>query len=311
MTDQNPADDSADEPVDAADPRRAILQRVARGEIEPEEAAELLAAIARRDDTSERGGTPPSSPVGTTTSAGRAKRIRVKAALRSVIIEGDPSVSEADPAGEHQAHRDGDVLVISADALPDLDEHFVFAFSGRGKRTVRGRSFDSTRDRDRSLRIRVNPEIPLDTEIDAGSIAVHDVTSPIRVRVSAGSAKLTGIASPIDAQISAGSLVAQGRLDHGQSVIVCDAGSVKVDLDAGSSVKVTARTSLGKVVLPGNPDEIRASLAGLGGLGASDEQTATVGGGDGSLDITANLGKVVVRLDDGRTSTTSWASRDR
>jgi hypothetical protein len=142
-------------------------------------------------------------------------------------------------------------------------------------------------------------------------VSVSDVRSPIRLRVSAGSAKLTGLASPLDAQISAGSLLAQGRLDHGHSVIVCDAGSVKVDLERGSSVKVTARTSLGKVVLPGHPDEVRAVIGGLGGLGGSDEQTATVGDGEGSLDITANLGKVVVRLDDGRTSTSSWEWRDR
>lgn len=281
------------------DPRRAILEMVARGEIGPDEAAEMLAGLSEQP-SSDPSPEPPRS------ASGNTRRIRIKSALRSVVVEGDPDVAEAEPVGEHRAHHEGDELVITADSVPDFDDSFAFAFSsGRRSRIV---TRSNKGDKERTLRIRVNPRLALDAEVDAGSVVIRDVHAPIRVRVSAGSAKLTGITEPIDAQVSAGSLVAQGRLDHGDSVINCDAGSVKVDLERGSSVRVRARTSLGKVVLPGAERDDSRSF----GFGPSGDESSTIGAGDGRLDITANLGKVVVRIDgEGgtHTSTTSWAWR--
>ena len=104
------------------DPRKDILNRVARGEISPEEGATLLDDLAAGRATATA---PPPGPAAT--------RVRVRRALGSIIIEGDNSVREAVVAsGRHSAHREGDTLVIEGD-----DESGEFAFVWAGRKQIR------------------------------------------------------------------------------------------------------------------------------------------------------------------------------
>ncbi|MGH9129138.1 MAG: hypothetical protein ACRDY2_09260 [Acidimicrobiales bacterium] len=72
---------------------REILEAVAAGRITPEEAAARLAAG--------------SEGVG-------LRRVRVRAATRTVRVLGDPGVSEVAVEGLHEVRREGDTLVVSA-----------------------------------------------------------------------------------------------------------------------------------------------------------------------------------------------------
>ena len=279
--------------------RRAILEQVASGELSPDEAVQRLSdaeqASGRERPDAGDGNADELPPAWAdvpepATGEGRAARIEVRAALRSVIVEGDGTVAEASPSGSHRAFREGDVLVISAEPTVDAAQGgFSFSYrTGRGLRTSKGGRPDL-----RPLRIRVNPDLPLEATLDAGSLAVRDVRAPIKLRVSAGSAKVEGLASPINAQVNAGSLSASGRLDHGDSVITCDAGSVKLNLERGSSVRMRLRTNLGKILLP------NGSTAKGGPLDISQSSGMQVGDGAGTLDVSVNLGKISITSDEG------------
>jgi hypothetical protein len=239
--------------------RREILKQVAAGELSPEEAARRL------DELEARG------PVVVTTQipGERATRIRVVRTAGWAEIVGDPSVQEAVAEGPHSARRDGDTLIIEGEE--DSAELPGFRFSWR-------RGYHVRLGNVRPLQVRVNPELPLEVEAQAGSLRVRGVRAPIRAEVQAGQTRIEGFASPLQLNVQAGSVRASGRLDHGSSRIKCEAGTVRVHLEPGSSVRVSARTTLGKISVDGRPER----------------DGWLVGGGDGSLDIETTMGAVRV-----------------
>jgi hypothetical protein len=60
---------------------------------------------------------------------------------------------------------------------------------------------------------------------------------------------------------------------------------VRLDLDEGSSVRITARATLGRISLPKSKE-----WQGIGG----GRREVTIGGGDGTLDIEATTGAAIV-----------------
>lgn len=196
---------------------------------------------------------------------------------------GDPSVVEAVAEGPNVVRREGDGLVIEAQpsgegwgfSIGDRPEGWSFSRGGLGLR----RWFDQ-----RTLTVRMNPRLALEVALQAGSARVRGVTGPIRADVQAGSASIEGFSAPLELSVQAGSVKASGRLDSGSSRIRCDAGSVMLHLEHGSSAKVTARSTLGKVSLPG------------GGTGRGDRE-AIIGDGNAVIDIETTMGSVKVSAD--------------
>jgi hypothetical protein len=277
--------------------RRRILTQVARGELDPSEAADRLAALderyaksgeptqeASREERQSTWSPPPLAPAGD-----EVRRIRIEGQMLGVTVVGDPDVREAVAQGPHSAHRDGDTLVIAS----EVGEGFSFSPFGSGRRgrsmMIGGRSVAE------SVNIRVNPNLPLDVELRAGTLTVKGVHAPIRADVAAGSAKLRDVTAPIDIEVSAGSVNVSGRITSGTSRIRCDAGAVNLKLDPSSSLRIRAESGLGKVRLPG----YAAASAHRGGSGSpwnllSGTQETVIGDGDGELDIEVNLGAVHV-----------------
>lgn len=240
------------------DPRKEILNRVARGEISPEEGATLL-----DDLTSGR-----APAVAAAEPGPPAARIRVSRALGSIVIQGDPSVREAVAIGRHSVRRDGDTLVIEGD-----DESGEFAFVWAGRRQIRfGRP-----DYAHPLRVQVNPELPLEVETQAGTLKLAGVHSSIKATIQAGSAQLEGVEGPLELELQAGSVRADGRLSKGHSRIRCEAGTIRFDLKSGSSVRINAKSSLGKVQVDG---------------ATFSDGTWLVGGGEATMDVEATMGSV-------------------
>jgi hypothetical protein len=277
------------------DQRRAVLERVARGELSPADAASLLDGMESRpgagsaepreendwasDWSRDPGWSRPEAPPAPGPE-GRAARIRIVRAIGTADIIGDPSVSEAMVEGPHRANREGDTLVIvGQDDGLDMPGFF---FGGPGRHRVREMRRQHRRMGDfYPLRIRVNPDLPLEIEAQAGKVRVRGVHAPIRGNVQAGGLDIVDFRSPIDLTVQAGSVNARGRLDAGESRVRCDAGSVRFRLERGSSVRVTARNTLGKVVFDsGNPYE-----------------PWVIGAGDGTLDIDTTMGAVRVSAD--------------
>lgn len=139
--------------------------------------------------------------------------------------------------------------------------------------------------------VRMRPDLPLDASVTAGSLKIAGVTGPLRVAIAGGSAKIDRFAGPLDLSVEAGTAKGSGLLVAGSSRIRCQAGSVRIHLERGSSVKVRARAELGNVVLPGDAEGERW----LSGAGAARE--VTVGEGAAVLEIEANMGNVVVSAD--------------
>jgi hypothetical protein len=236
--------------------RREILSRVAAGTISPEEAAAQLDGL------------------GDETLTGTIKRIRIGRQFGSVDIVGDAAVREAVAEGTHRARIDGDVMVIEAE--PDEGPGGGFAF---GLALARRLGTDR-------LHVRMNPQLGLELEVQAGSCRVRGVTGPIKAEVQAGSATIDGFQSPLTLSVQAGSVRANGCLRDGSSTITCEAGSVQLHLEHGSSVRISADSALGKVTLPGvDAAKGRAS------------REAVVGDGRASLRIDTSMGSVHVSAD--------------
>ena len=273
-----------------------MLERVARGELSPAEAASLLEEIeaggeTERDPrdwaadwaepaaTSDAQAQPPAAE-------GGATRIRVVCSIGTADVVGDPTVREAIAEGPHVARREGDTLVIEGqpDAV-EMGPGFTFDWAeGRHERHMRMR-----RQMRRQhggfrwggdvihMRVRVNPDLALDADTQAGRLRVRGVHGPIRANVQAGGLDISDFRSPFDVNVQAGSVSARGRLDGGASRVHCEAGSVRINLERGSSVRVSAHTTLGKVVFDGD-----------------SRSPWTVGNGEGTLDISGTMGSVRV-----------------
>jgi len=258
------------------DLKREILNQVASGKISAEEGAARLDSLESVESASPAGASRPAPPA---PQPSGARRVRVASAIGSAEIVGDPSVAYAVAEGPHRARQDGDTMVIEQGPL-DENDHFSF---NRADRRALIDSMDIGR---RKLIVRMNPDLALTAHLNAGSLRIEGVHGPITGEVLAGSCRITDFASPVDLSIQAGNLSASGRLAGGASKVRCEMGNVTINLDKGSSVRVTARTTLGKVAVDGGGGEQII-------LGQSGKEV-TVGSGAGTLDIECTMGNVRV-----------------
>ncbi len=262
--------------------RRKILSAVAAGHMDPADAAEALDAL----------GEPPAQQPGSDPSPDLV-RVRVVASAQVVRVVGDAGVREAVADGPHELRREGDTLVVSGDTEEGGAGGFVS--SGPGWR-VRARVGNVPR----ALTVRMHPDLALDAEVSAGSLDVRGVRGPIRGALAAATVRIAGFAGPLDLETSAGRIDASGVLDGGSSRVRCQAGRLTMHLEHGSSVRISGRTTVGKMVLPGDDDETRPAARAAARSGRrlhGDERQAVVGGGVGTLDVEVNTGTAVIRAD--------------
>src|SRR6266571_3293126 len=199
------------------DERRAVLERVARGELSPADAASLLEDIESKgsgdpaadprdwaagwqQQEDARWETPQPPPSGQA-----ATRLRVVRTIGTADIVGDPTVREAVAEGPHVARREGDTLVIEGQ-----DDHqlgppgFMFSWPGR-QRPSRIHRHHGFRLGDMTpLRVRVNPDLPLEVDAQAGRVRIRGVHGPIRANVQAGSTDISDFRGPLDLGAQAG-----------------------------------------------------------------------------------------------------------
>ncbi len=300
--------------------QRAILQQVAEGRLSPEEAVVLLeqAEQNERPERPERGdeagqegaddGAAPggqSSPPGTG-AEGATGRVRVVGSFRSARVIGDPTVREAVVDGPHVARREGDLLIVGS-TLEDFElPGFVFnrgrwswrltvppgANPGRPPRGRRWWAGEEAWQRPWSqsqLTVRMRPDLPLEVELSAGTLRAHGVTGPLHFDVRAGSARIEGAHGPLDATVAAGSLRLDALLRAGESRIRCDASSVRIHLERGSSVLLRARAELSHLSLP--------HRGVVGGWSGGEREEVKLGDGAATLEIDANMSSVGVTAD--------------
>lgn len=263
--------------------RRKILERVAAGDLSPTAGADLLEAISQRRE----------APVETDDEA--IARVRVLGTFRTVRIQGDQSVKTAVAEGEHRVRTENGTMIFDADPGDEGSGYVLLGPRPRRGRVHaridlgRGRRFAWEGGRPPVLSIRMNPDLKLEVEMTAGSARVEGVRGPIVADLTAGSARFEGVRSPFMAEVDAGSVQVSGLFDQGDSSIRCTAGKVGITLEKGSSVRITARTTMGKVMLP--DDDRWQTFIGAG------KREVVVGNGDGTLELEATTGAVSVDLE--------------
>lgn len=257
------------------DQQREILNQVVAGKITAEEAAARLESLESTETALAAKPDDPGASGSTTT-----RRIRVVTQIGSTEIVGDPSVTYVVAEGQHRARQDGDTMVVEHAPLDDSD-HFTFGTGEQRRFQINGMDFGH-----RKLKVRMNPGLALFASTNAGSLRIEGVQGPITAEVLAGNCKISGFAAPLDLTIQAGGLSASGRLNEGASRVRCEMGNVTINLEKGSSVKVTARTTMGKVAVDSNGGE----PVMLGQTG----KDVTVGSGKATLDIECTMGNVRV-----------------
>lgn len=254
------------------DVRREIIEAVARGELTPEQAAHRLEELEAAAPVALAHPVPP--PPTSEAVGGAVRRVRIEIDLGQVSVYGDPAIAGATASGPHTAEREGDTLVIRGG---ESGEH-GFVFGRRGLHRTFASSFLER------FQVRMNPRLALALRVQAGQVRVEGVEGPIDGEVQAGSLRIDGFRAPLSLQAQAGQIRARGRLDSGVSQIRCEAGSVRLELERGSSVKVRARSAFGHVAVNGE------RLVFVGG-GAREVQ---IGDGAATLDVDASVGQVRV-----------------
>lgn len=260
--------------------RRAILTRVAAGELTPEEAARLLDELGSGSATqtaTEQSHVPPYEPLAT--SEAQLQKVRIVRSLGSARVTGDASVREAIADGPHRAERQGGVLVIHSDF--DDDGGFVF------NRDRWRNWWQWDRYRMTPLDVRMHPDLPLEVQMQGGTMRITDVHGPISGEVQAGSLTMSGVRQPLDLTVQAGNVRASGVLATGSSRIRAEAGGIQLHLEKGSSVRVRAHSTMGHISLAGEQTD---DVVVVGG----GRREIVVGNGDAELDLEATMGSIRV-----------------
>ena len=321
-----PADLGATETTgtsDSSDAKRKILEMVSAGQINVDEATRLLEALKEAPEPGRgRSGFVTKEvrrTVNDDVDSGPVERVRVVGTFRALRILGDESVQGAIGEGEFQKVRQEDGTLIFEESQDedkegsfmlfgprnlrgshfeddDDEEGFGFRKEKRAKRvrfsgTINGRQFRFGEGGPPVLRIRMNPDLPLEIDMTAGSAKVNGVHGPITANLTAGSGRFEDIRSPIKIGLDAGSVNVQGLFNEGDSEIRCTAGKVRVELDRSSNVSIKASATLGRIALP-DDGERDSEWQGVG----TGRRQSKVGDGRASLDIEATTGSVVVEL---------------
>lgn len=259
---------------------RDILNRVAAGELSPEEAQVLLgqAEAPEAASTSE-----PEAPAPDLVPLPVA-RIMIRATGVRLSVVGDPTVATAVADGSHRVTHEGETLVINS----DLSQGNTASYTTDAPRSAFMNWLSTVNRAGSNLRVRVNPNLPLEILNIAGPLELAGTAAPLAIGVEAGSARLSAGSGPLNLSVAAGSADVDW-LFTGESSVVTELGSAKVTVAPGSDAVVTADSSLGSAQIHTDGGILKASSA-------AGPQSVTVGAGAGKLTVTAKLGSADVRI---------------
>ena len=217
-----------------SDELRDLLNRVAAGEITPEDAASQLQAARptaeaaeRRHPTASRD-RPPAEPV---------RHITVRGSAVRLVIVGDPSVDTAIAEGPHRVSHVGDRLTVNSDLR-------VGEYEVEAPKSTFATWLANMNRAGSTLRVRVNPDLPLEVLNVAGSLELSGMRASTAVGVEAGSAKLHDGAGPLTLSVASGSADVEWQFT-GDCSVSTDLGSARLSLLPGSDVAIKAEATLG------------------------------------------------------------------
>ncbi len=244
---------------------RSLLNRVASGELSPEDAQALLSA----------------EPVSAVQAPSAIRGVVIRASAVRLTVIADPTVDTAIAEGPHRVEHDGDKLVIHSDLSQG-------SYSAETPRSSFMNWVNAGLRAGAVLRVRVNPQLPLEVLTVAGALDLSGHQASLSVGVEAGSAKIRGGRGPLKLSVSTGSADVEWQF-IGESSVSCEMGSAQVAVLPGSDVLVTAESTAGSA-------QIRTSEDSHNSAGSGTTQVVTVGAGSGRLNVSAKLGSASVRI---------------
>lgn len=268
--------------TDSSQTLRDILNRVASGELSPEEAQTQLAAAQAEHSEGPAPAEAPRLDVQPLVAPAHVAKIVVRATGVRLTIVGDASVDTAIADGPHKVTFEDDRLVVSS----DLSQQG--GYTGEAPRSAFMNWISTVNKAGSNLRVRVNPDLPLEVLNIAGSLDLSGTAGSTAVGVEAGSARLSHGSGPLALSVASGSTDVEWAFT-GTSSVVCELGSARVTVLPGSDVTVSVDSTLGSASIRSATGTQKASTAG-GPL------SAVVGQGTGTLMVTAKLGSAEVRV---------------
>ncbi len=259
-----------------------ILNRVAAGELTPEQAQGLIAAAAEADSATTGPPTPhvaPPVPVA---------RLAIRASAVRTIVIADPTVDTAVAEGPHRVSHSGDTLTIHSDLSSG-------EYQTEAPRSAFMNWLASVNKAGTTLRVRVNPSLPLEVLVVAGSLELSGLRAPASVGVEAGSAKLFDGVGPLALSVASGSADVDWQF-HGISTVSADLGSARVSIQPGSDVTITGEATLGAATVRATDGTVTKAKPGRGGGTTTLTDPMVVGDGTGSLKMSSRLGSLVVSV---------------
>src|SRR5260370_29826826 len=169
--------------------QREIVNQVAWGTIPPEEGAARLEGLEAGP-----------SPVTTPTPSAGPKQVKVVSRLGNTEVIGDASVSYAVADGPHRIREDGDTMLIEQSGFGDDSFEFL-------RRPGRANAFGET------LRIRMNPTVPLIARVQAGNVRIDGIHGALTAEVQAGNCRVNDFRGPIRLSVRAGYPEGSGQHD--------------------------------------------------------------------------------------------------
>ncbi len=245
---------------------RTILNRVASGELSPDEASVLLG----------------SGTTATIAAPVSVKTVVVRGSAVRLTVVADASVDTAVADGPHRVEQSGDLLIIHSDLSSGQ-------YSAETPRSAFMNWINAGMRAGAALRVRVNPNLPLEVLNVAGSLELRGQHAPVCVGVEAGSAKISGGRGPLKLSVSTGSAEVDWQF-VGESSVTSEMASVQVIVQPGSDVLVTAESSAGSAQIRSAEGTQKVQ----GGTGSTS--AVTVGAGAGRLAVSAKLGSAAVRI---------------
>lgn len=245
------------------DARRAVLEQVAAGTLDPDRAVLLIGSSGSVSDDGIR-------------------EVTVNASGVGLVVRADPGVATAVAEGPHQLRQDGDRLVLELPGAVDA--------ARPGWQLGRFR-LELPRGSGERVRVRVNPALPVRLVLNACDAAVSGLRADLVVEASASSVKVTDHVGAVGGVLSAGSAAVSAVLAR-DCALECDMGSLALVLLPGSDAVVTATAEMGSAKIVGGHD----ATSGVEGSGLRTVHRAVTGTGAAAVGLRSRMGSIKVSL---------------
>lgn len=253
-----------------SDELRDLLNQVAAGQISPEDAESALQKAS-----------PATEPVEEELAPEPVRRITVRGSAVRLVVVADPEVDTAIAEGPHRVSHVGDRLTVHSDLR-------VGEYEAEAPKSTFASWLSNVNRAGSTLRVRVNPFLPLDVLNVAGSLELAGMQAPTSVGVEAGSAKLHDGAGQLTLSVASGSADVEWQF-HGESSVTTDLGSARLAALPGSDVQITAEATLGLATIRlADGTTIKATAEG--------HPPVRAGAGAGRLTASTRLGSLVVSV---------------